>query len=92
MLDGRGSSKVQAYHLVPEVAAPKESMTNLELFITESDTSDVVITIDSDAKMVNEAESEAAVRPGLGSVSEATLLGAKQQKGLHGWNRDSTLA
>ena len=50
-------------------------MPDLDVFIADRHRAQVSLTVNADAEMVDEAESEAAICPGLDHISEATLLG-----------------
>lgn len=59
-------------------------MANFEVLVRQGDGTGIPLSVDTDAQVVDEAESQSAVDPGLGRVAEATFLSAEEKQGLDG--------
>ena len=80
------SSKVKTNHLVPKVAAPEQSSTNLGVFTGHLHVLRVLVTVDPDAHIFDKSECHPTPHPSLSLVSGAHFVGAHQKHCLDGCN------
>lgn len=67
-------------------------MADLDVLVRELHGTGVPLPVDAYAEVVDDAECEAAVRPGLGAIAYAALLRAEEQEGLDGGDGADALA